>query len=152
MTTFKDSIVEGNQPLVYAVTQIAFLSLQCCHDFQTRKLAYNAISFYVNYIEHVIKKNNTLSLYDNPTDVNVFAISLNYISSTTWTKQNKEHPFLRKLSSLDSILYIIFTCPFNRPRRLFKVWHLFPFHSVYFLKPPQKLMLLEHFEICVLKW
>ena len=40
--------------LVYAVTQIPSLSLQYCHDFQTRKLACKAISFYVNYIEHVI--------------------------------------------------------------------------------------------------
>ena len=27
--------LEGHQPLVYAVTQIPLLSLQCCRDFQT---------------------------------------------------------------------------------------------------------------------
>ena len=35
--------LEGNQTAVYAVTQIPLLSLQCCRDFQTRKLASNAI-------------------------------------------------------------------------------------------------------------
>ena len=34
---------EGHQPLVYAVIQITLLSLQRCPDFQTRKLACNAI-------------------------------------------------------------------------------------------------------------
>ena len=59
-----------------------------------------------------------------------FCIISNDISSrpTTWTKQNKKHIFLRKLSSSDPILYIHFFNPFNRPRRLLKWWHLFPFH------------------------
>ena len=35
--------LEGNQTVVYAVTHIHLLSLQCCRDFQTRKLACNAI-------------------------------------------------------------------------------------------------------------
>ena len=35
--------LEGRQPVVYAVTQIPLLSLQCCRDFQIRKLACNAI-------------------------------------------------------------------------------------------------------------
>ena len=33
---------------------------------------------------------------------------INYISSTTWTKQNKKHFFLRKLSMLDSICVYIY--------------------------------------------
>ena len=57
MATLKDgkvdSELEGNQTVVYAVTQIPLSSLQCCRDFQTRKFACNAISFYVNYIDHV---------------------------------------------------------------------------------------------------
>ena len=55
---------------------------------------------------------------------------INDISSTTWTKQNKKHLFVRKLSSLDPILYTYFFGPFNRSRRLLKGWHLFPFHPV----------------------
>ena len=47
MATMKDGYlyfgVEGHQPLVYAVIQIPLLSLQCCYDLQTRKLACNAI-------------------------------------------------------------------------------------------------------------
>ena len=47
MATLKDgelySGLEGPQPVVYAVTQIPLLSLQNFHDFQTRKLACNAI-------------------------------------------------------------------------------------------------------------
>ena len=47
MATLKDgelySELEGRHSLVYAVIQITLLSLQCCHDFQTRKLACNAI-------------------------------------------------------------------------------------------------------------
>ena len=47
MATFKDgeiySGLEGHQPFVYVVTQIPLLSLQCCRDFQIRKLACNAI-------------------------------------------------------------------------------------------------------------
>ena len=35
--------VEGHQPLVCTVIQIPLLSLQRCRDFQTRKLACNAI-------------------------------------------------------------------------------------------------------------
>ena len=46
--------LEGNQTLIYAVTQIPLISLECYRDFQTRKWAYNAISIYVHYIEHVI--------------------------------------------------------------------------------------------------
>ena len=47
MATLKDgkldSGLEGNQTVVYAVTQIPLLSPQCCRDFQTRKLACNVI-------------------------------------------------------------------------------------------------------------
>ena len=47
MTTLKDGELypglEGYQPLVYEVIQIPLLSSQCCRDFQTRKLACNAI-------------------------------------------------------------------------------------------------------------
>ena len=47
METLKDgelySRLEGNQTFVYTVTQIPFLSLQCCRDFQTSKLECNAI-------------------------------------------------------------------------------------------------------------
>ena len=48
MATLKDGQLYsgaegGHQPLDYAVIQIPLLSLQCYHDFQTRKLAYNAI-------------------------------------------------------------------------------------------------------------
>ena len=45
MATLKDgelySGLEGNQTVVYAVTQISLPSLQCCRDFQTRKLAFD---------------------------------------------------------------------------------------------------------------
>ena len=45
--TLKDgepfSAREGNQTVHYAVTQIPLLSLHSCRDFQTRKLACNAI-------------------------------------------------------------------------------------------------------------
>ena len=37
-----------------------------------------------------------------------FRIISNDISSTTWTKQNKKYLFLKKLTSLDPILYINF--------------------------------------------
>ena len=76
MATLKDrelySGLEGNQTLLYAATQIPLLSLQCCRDFQTRKLA-----FYMNYMKHVkyFFVNNITSLKDKPTDVNVFALS-----------------------------------------------------------------------------
>ena len=57
MATLKDgllySVAEGHQRLIYALIQILLLSLQCCHDFQTRKLACIAIWLYVDYIEHV---------------------------------------------------------------------------------------------------
>ena len=47
MATLKDrelySGLEGYQTIVYAVTHIPLLSLQCCRDFQTRKLACNTI-------------------------------------------------------------------------------------------------------------
>ena len=47
MATLKDgelySGLEGNQIVVYAVTQIHLLSLQCCRDFETKQLAYKAI-------------------------------------------------------------------------------------------------------------
>ena len=46
MATLRDgelySGLEGNQTLVYAVTQIPLLPLQCCRDFQARKFACNA--------------------------------------------------------------------------------------------------------------
>ena len=35
--------LEGNQTVVYAVTQIPLTSLQYCRDFQTRKLECNDI-------------------------------------------------------------------------------------------------------------
>ena len=58
MATLKDGELycglERHQTVVFAVTQISLLCLQCCRDFQIGKLAYNAISFYVNYIETVI--------------------------------------------------------------------------------------------------
>ena len=42
MPTLKDgelnSGLEGNQTVFYTVEQIPLLSLQCCRDFQTRKL------------------------------------------------------------------------------------------------------------------
>ena len=57
MATLKDgeiySELEGNQTVVHTVTHIPLLSLQCCREFRTRKLAYNVNLFYVNYIEHV---------------------------------------------------------------------------------------------------
>ena len=47
MTTLKagklDSALEGIQTVSYGVTLIPLPSLQCCRDFQTRKLACNAI-------------------------------------------------------------------------------------------------------------
>ena len=47
MATLKDeelySELEEHQTVVYAVTQIPLLSLQCCRDFQAGKLASNAI-------------------------------------------------------------------------------------------------------------
>ena len=52
------------------------ISLQCCRDFKTRKLACNIIWYYANYIEHVFFENNITSLQDKPTDVNVFKLSL----------------------------------------------------------------------------
>ena len=69
MATLKDgelfSGLGGHQPFAYAVTEIPLFSLQCYRDFQTRKLACNAIWFYVNYIEHVIfYENNITSLKD----------------------------------------------------------------------------------------
>ena len=81
MATLKDgelySELEGHQPVVYIVTQIPFLSLQCCRDFQTTKLACNAIRFYVNYIQPVkFFEINITSLQDKPADVNEFALSL----------------------------------------------------------------------------
>ena len=58
MATFKDgelySGLEGHQTVVYAVTQITLLSLQCCRYFQTGKLACSTIIFFINYIELVI--------------------------------------------------------------------------------------------------
>ena len=79
MATLKEvelySGLEGNQTVVYAVAQSPFLSLQCCRDFQIRKLACSAIWFYVNYIEQVkFFENNITSLQDKPTEVNVFAL------------------------------------------------------------------------------
>ena len=63
MATFKDgefySTLGGHQPVVYAVTQIPLHSLQCCRDFQTRKLGCNITS-----------------LIDKPTDVNALESSL----------------------------------------------------------------------------
>ena len=64
---------------------------------------------------------------------------INDISSTTWTKQNKKHFFLRKLSKLDPIYIYVCVCVcvcvcvghFNSVRRLLKVWDLFPFHPLY---------------------
>ena len=38
-----DSGLEGHQIVVYTVTQNLLPSLQCCRDFQIRKLACNAI-------------------------------------------------------------------------------------------------------------
>ena len=35
------SELEGNHTVVYAVTSIPLLSLQCCRDFQIRKLLYS---------------------------------------------------------------------------------------------------------------
>ena len=47
MATLKDgelySALEGQQLVVYAVTQTSLFSLQCCRDFQTTKLASKAI-------------------------------------------------------------------------------------------------------------
>ena len=47
MARFKDGKLdfglEGNQAVVYALTQIPLLSLHCCRDFENRKLACNAI-------------------------------------------------------------------------------------------------------------
>ena len=47
MATLKDgelfSGLEGHQSCAYAVTEIPFISLQRFRDFQTRKLACNAI-------------------------------------------------------------------------------------------------------------
>ena len=47
MATLKDGELhsgrEGNQGLVYADIQIPLLFLQCCRDFQTKKLAFNVI-------------------------------------------------------------------------------------------------------------
>ena len=47
MATLKDgelySRLEGHQTVVYVVTQIPLLSLQCCRNFWTGKLARNAI-------------------------------------------------------------------------------------------------------------
>ena len=47
MTKLKDGELycglEGNQTVAYAVTQIPLNSLECCPDFQTRKLVCNAI-------------------------------------------------------------------------------------------------------------
>ena len=61
-----------HQAVVYAVTQIPLLSLQCCRNFQTRKVSCNAIWFYVNYIEHVkFFVNNITSWQDKHTNVNV---------------------------------------------------------------------------------
>ena len=57
MATLKDgeffSGLERHQSLACAVAEIPFLCLQRCRDSQTRKLACNAILFYVNYNEHV---------------------------------------------------------------------------------------------------
>ena len=43
MATLKDvelySGLEGNQTVVYAITQIPLLSLQCCRNFQTKKIS-----------------------------------------------------------------------------------------------------------------
>ena len=80
MATLKDgelySDLEGDQTVVYVVTQVPLLSLQCCRDFQDRKWARNVIWFYVNYSEHVIFFNNITSLKDKLADVIVFALSL----------------------------------------------------------------------------
>ena len=47
MTTLKDgkldSGLERNKIVLYAVTEIHLSSLQCCRDFQTRKLVCNAM-------------------------------------------------------------------------------------------------------------
>ena len=57
MATLKDgklySGLEGNQTVIYALTKIPLLSLQCCRDFETRKLVCIVISLCVNYIEHL---------------------------------------------------------------------------------------------------
>ena len=81
MTTLKAgnlfSGLEGNQTVVYAVTHIPLLSIQCCRDYQTRKLACRAILFYIKYIKHVnFLKNNITFLQDKSTDANVIALSL----------------------------------------------------------------------------
>ena len=69
--------LEGHQPLVYAVIQIALLSLQCFHDFQTKKLVFNDYLILHKLHEHVgFFENNITSLQDKPTYVNVFALSL----------------------------------------------------------------------------
>ena len=44
----------GGKSNCLRVAQIPLLSLQCCRDFQSRKLACKAIWFYVNYIEHIV--------------------------------------------------------------------------------------------------
>ena len=55
-------------------------------------------------------------------------------------KTEQETSFSEK--TIKFILYIVykFFGPFNRPRRLLKGWHLFPFHSV-----ETKLNLMEKF-------
>ena len=129
MATLKDwelySGLEGNQTVVYAVTQIPLLSLQSCRNFQTRKLACNAIWFYVNYMKHV---KVFWKLYYILSKLIYWCkwirIISNDIISTTWTKQNKKRLFLRKLSSLHPILYTHFLVLSTVPD------DLFPFDSM----------------------
>ena len=61
-----------------------------------------------------------------------FFASSNDISCTREENRTTNTFFMRKLSSLDPILYIyIYFGPFNRPRRMLKGWHLFLFYPVY---------------------
>ena len=55
----------------------------------------------------------------------------NDISSTTWTNRTRNTLFWENYQVYTHIIYIYIYCRFNRPRRLLKGWHLFPFHSVH---------------------
>ena len=78
MTTLKDgelySGLEGNQTVVYAVTRIPLLSLQCCRKRKVSMYRY----LILRKLHHARKifDNIIIFLKDKPTDVNVFALSL----------------------------------------------------------------------------
>ena len=113
MATLEDgelySGLERNQTVVYAVTQIPLLSLQCCHDFSTTKLAY-LILRKLHRTRKLCFENNITSLKDKPTDVNVFALSLMIYKQYDVNKREKEIHFSEKTIMFRPPIYNIYVC------------------------------------------